>query len=728
MDSTRNLDRSVGELKGVGEVRKKALAKLGIETLRDLICHYPRAYQNRADEKNIAEVEKILCERDSFIGSVILTVSSTPTSKMIRRGMNILRFKAFDEFGKVEITYYNQNYLKETFSQGSNFRFWGKIYKEAGILKMTSPIYEPYVKGIKLRSLYPVYPLTAGISQKFMTGIINEAIERALDEVEEIIPSETRNKYGLMTQKEAIYNIHFSQCTNEIESARRRLSFEEAYVISSAFAAEKYKSVQSAPAFDASCVINYYSALPFELTSAQKRCVEEICADLGRPSPMKRILVGDVGSGKTAVAAAAAFVAVQNGFQCAVMVPTEILASQHFSDFKPLFACFGINVELLTGSTPSTEKKRIAEVLSGKKKDLTGRIDIIVGTHALISENVEFSNLGLVITDEQHRFGVMQRALLTEKADGVHTLVMSATPIPRTLSLVYYGDLDISKIDEMPPGRQRVDTYVVDERYRERINRFIRTHAKAGNKTYIVCPMVEESQLKGSKAHVASVENDPEEMANYIVYEREENKAPVKATVEFARELSLRLPDLKVGLINGKMKPTQKDAVMKDFSEGKIDVLVSTTVIEVGVNVPTATLMIVENAERFGLSQLHQLRGRVGRSDKKSFCILVSDSKNEKSRKRLSVMKNTYDGYEIAEADLKLRGAGDFFAENGRYRQHGDASSFLFGEGADHEIVSEAVMAAYETVSSDPSLEREENSSLKHRISLLRRNISGIIS
>lgn len=728
MENEGKITTSVGELKGVGEVRKKALARMGIVTLRDLICHYPRAYQNRADEKNVGEIESALSESDSFIGSVILTVAATPSSKMIRRGMNVLRFKAFDEYGKVEITYFNQSYLKETFVQGSTFRFWGKVYKEAGIIKMTSPIYEPCVKDIPLRALYPVYSLTSGISQKFMAGIIKEAVEKVLCEVEETVPREICEKYNLMTQREAIYKIHFSQSTEEIEAARRRLSFEEAYIISSAYAAEKYKSLQSASSFDTSYINEYFSALPFDLTNAQKRCIEEICEDLKKTSPMRRILVGDVGSGKTAVAASAAFVAVKNGYQCAVMVPTEILASQHYADFKPFFAHFGINVELLTGSTSASEKKRILEVLSGKKKDLTGQIDIVVGTHALISDNVSFSNLGLVITDEQHRFGVMQRAILTEKSEGVHTLVMSATPIPRTMSLVYYGDLDISKIDEMPPGRQKVDTYVVDERYRERINRFIRTHAKAGNKTYIVCPAVDESGAKSGRKQTAA-ESDPEEMANYIVYGRaEENKSDLKSTVEFARELSLRLPDLKIGMINGKMKPSQKNAVMNEFSEGELDVLVSTTVIEVGVNVPKATLMIVENAERFGLSQLHQLRGRVGRSDRKSFCILVSDSKSENARRRLTVMKKTYDGYEIAEADLKLRGAGDFFAVNGRCRQHGDTSSFLFGDGADHELVSKAVMAAYETVKSDPNLEKGENTVLKDKISQLRKNIAGTIS
>lgn len=728
MEKESFLEMPVSELKGVGEVRRKALAKLGIETVYDLLRYYPRAYQNRAETKDVSEISSILLNNESFIGSVILTVAGVPTVKMIRRGMSVLRFKAFDEHGKVELTYFNQNYLKDVFTVGASFRFWGKIYRESGVLKMTSPIYEPYVEGIELPSFVPVYPLTSGISQKFLYGIIKEACERGLREEKEVIPENIREKYSLISVYEALQKIHFAKSLEDIESARRRLSFESAYVIASAFAAEKYKTEGNAPSLSNCDISEFLETLPYKLTMCQMRSLNEISEDLSKTSPMRRILIGDVGSGKTAVAAGAAYIAVKSGYQCAVMVPTEILATQHYADFKALFSKLGINVELLTGSTSASDKKRILSNLSGNEEDLAGHIDIIVGTHALISDNVIYSKLGLVITDEQHRFGVMQRASLADKAESVHALVMSATPIPRTLSLVYYGDLSVSKLDELPPGRQKVETFVVDERYRDRINRFIRTHAKVGNRTYIVCPMVEEGQNKSTKAYSSRMENDPEEMANYILYDEDVGKNPMKATVEFARELALRLPDLHIGLINGKMKPSQKDAVMKEFSEGTIDVLVSTTVIEVGVNVPEATLMIIENAERYGLSQLHQLRGRVGRSDRKSFCILVSDSKSQKARDRLSVMKNTYDGFEIAEADLKLRGAGDFFAADGRYRQHGDTSAFLLGDGTDHELVSEAVKAAYETVSSDPDLEKNENSVLKNKIVLLRKNIIGTIS
>ena len=341
---------------------------------------------------------------------------------------------------------------------------------------------------------------------------------------------------------------------------------------------------------------------------------------------------------------------------------------------------------------------------------------------------MEFEKLGLVITDEQHRFGVMQRASLAGKTNGVHILAMSATPIPRTLSLVYYGDLSLSRLDEMPPGRQRVDTYVVDDRYRDRINKFIRTHARAGNRTYIVCPMIEEAEAKSAKENRRLEDTDPEEMANVILTEPVSYGENVRSTVEFARECALRLPDLRVGMIHGKMRAPQKDAVMREFCDGELDVLVATTVIEVGVNVPEATLMIVENAERFGLSQLHQLRGRVGRSDRKSFCILVSNTNSEKAKERLSVMKNTYDGFKIAEYDLKMRGAGDFFSPEGRIRQHGDASSMITDSDADRATTEAAVTAARETVSSDPTFALPENRRIGERISKLRGNIENTLS
>ncbi len=726
--SALTLSSPVGEIKGVGEVRRRSLSRMGIETVEDLIRHYPRAYQNRGDTKNLKEVDEALTgERREAPFSVILTVGTEPTAKMIRRGMNILKFRAFDEFGTVEMTFFNQNYLKDVFRVGSEFRFWGKIEREGRRLCMTSPIYEE-VKG-ELPALVPVYPLTTGISQKFISGIIKTALAEVSESIDDVFTKEFCEKWSIETLPSAIQKIHAPRTIDEMDAARRRLCFEDVFMTAAALATEKSRGTgDRAPVFENTDTKRYVDSLPYKLTGAQVRSLREITEDLGRDVPMRRILIGDVGSGKTAVAAGAAYAAVASGYQCAVMVPTEILANQHYEDLKAIFTPLGINVALLTGSLSQSEKRRVRSVLSGDSEDLTGGIDIIVGTHALITEDVKFEKLGLVITDEQHRFGVMQRAALAEKTRGVHILAMSATPIPRTLSLVYYGDLSLSRLDEMPPGRQKVDTFVVDDRYRDRINKFIRTHARAGNRTYIVCPMVEEAEAKSARERAKKSESDPEEMANVILTERDSGGANLRSTVEFARETALRLPDLRVGMVHGKMKPAQKDAVMKEFCEGNLDVLVATTVIEVGVNVPEATLMIVENAERFGLSQLHQLRGRVGRSDRKSFCILVSDSESEKAKERLAVMKNTYDGFEIAEYDLKMRGAGDFFSPEGRIRQHGDAAAMITDSDADRATTESAVAAARETVTSDPTLSLPENRKIGERIARLRGNIENTIS
>ena len=726
--SRLTLSSPVGDVKGVGEVRRKALSRLGIETVEDLIRHYPRAYQNRGDTKTTREIaESLSGDRREGLFSVMLAVGTEPTARLIKRGMNVLKFSAFDEFGKVEMTFFNQNYLKDTFRVGREFRFWGKVERDGGRLKMTSPLYE--AANGELAALVPVYPLASGISQKFISGIIKTALSDVADAVEDTFSAEFCRKWGIETLQGAIEKIHAPRSLDEIDDARRRLCFEEIFMTAAALASEKSRNAgESAPAFENTDITRYVKSLPYELTGAQKRALREITGDLEKSVPMRRILIGDVGSGKTAVAAGAAYAAVASGYQCAIMVPTEILAEQHFEEFRAIFSPLGINVELLTGSLPAKEKSRVRSLIAGEATDLTGGVDIIIGTHALITDDVKYEKLGLVITDEQHRFGVMQRASLAGKTNGVHILAMSATPIPRTLSLVYYGDLSLSRLDEMPPGRQRVDTYVVDDRYRDRINKFIRTHARAGNRTYIVCPMIEESEAKSARENERREDTDPEEMANVILTETPSYGENVRSTVEFARECALRLPDLRVGMIHGKMRAPQKDAVMKEFCDGELDVLVATTVIEVGVNVPEATLMIVENAERFGLSQLHQLRGRVGRSERKSFCILVSNTNSEKAKERLAVMKSTYDGFEIAEYDLKMRGAGDFFSPEGRIRQHGDASSMITDSDADRATTEAAVTAAKQTVSSDPTFALPENRRIGERISKLRGNIENTLN
>ena len=478
--------------------------------------------------------------------------------------------------------------------------------------------------------------------------------------------------------------------------------FEQLFVLSASLCMKKaQRTVSGARALESSDLSPFTDLLPYEMTDAQKRSVGEIASDLARCVPMKRILCGDVGSGKTVCAFAAAYIAVKSGAQAALMAPTEILAKQHYAEAKPLFEKLGFTVSLLCGSMTKAQKDKTRRMLEGADGE---RIDFIIGTHALLTESVKFDDLGLVITDEQHRFGVMQRAALEEKAENVHTLVMSATPIPRTLSLIKYGDLDISRIDEMPRGRKKIGTFCVDSSYRDRLNAFIEKQAAKGHQTYVVCPAIEEQAKKAESA---------EEMADIYLTERINEGLPVKSATECAAELSAKLDGLRVACIHGKMKAAEKDAVMASFSAGETDVLVATTVIEVGVNVPSATLMVVENAERFGLSQLHQLRGRVGRGSAKSWCILMSDTKNEKSRERLAVMEKSSNGFDIAEEDLRLRGPGDFLGREGEIRQSGEADLGLADGCTDPELIARASQSASALVGADPSLSAPEHALLR---------------
>jgi ATP-dependent DNA helicase RecG len=709
-------ESSVSEIKGVGDTREKQLHRLGIDTVGDLVRHYPRAYQNRGDTKTVAEIAEHVTENvDSGPVSVILTVSGEPYVKMLRRGMNVLRFRAFDETGMCEITYFNQNYLKDVFHTGSTFRFWGKMKYEYGSLRMTAPAFEAYAEDKPLPPLVSVYGLSGGLKQKQMATLISEALSAVSGSIDEVIPGSVLREEGFCTAAYALRNIHMPESEEALERARRRLSFEDQFVNAAALASCRTRKTGHAIPMTDDDISPLLDLLPYSLTGAQKRSVSEIAADLSADIPMSRILTGDVGSGKTAVAAAAAYIAVKNGCQCALMVPTEILAVQHYRELEPLFTRLGLNCALLTGSTPAAQKKTIYGRLSGDMPSVTGDIDFIIGTHALLSEEVEFKRLGLVITDEQHRFGVMQRAALADKTEAVHTLVMSATPIPRTLSLVYYGDLAISKLDELPPGRKTVKTYLVNTDYDERIIAFIRRQAEDGHQSYVVCPAVEDTAQQDDFA------DDADELYNYLTEEPAE-VLPMRSAVSFSKELALKLPDLKVGCVHGRMRAAEKDKVMRRFVDGEIDVLVSTTVIEVGVNVPAATLMVIENAERFGLSQLHQLRGRVGRGDATSYCVLVSDSKSETAVHRLETMKRNHDGYAIAEEDLMSRGPGDFFAASGALRQHGGAIT------ADPQLTVRAVNAARRVVDADPTLSLPENQSLRLRVEALRRGAENTVS
>ncbi len=695
-------------LKGVGDSKAKALARLGIFSIYDLLHYFPKAYQHRGNITTVAEASMNLrMTGEASPCALVLTVGSDAVTKMIRRGMVLTKFKAFDESGVCEVTFFNQGYLKDTFKKGTTFRFWCRPTYEYGKLQLSSPAYEICIPGRKLDAIVPVYPLTRGVSQKLLSTLIKEAM-RYTGALEEHLPSSVILENSICSLSYAIKNVHFPEDLETLYKARKRFEFDRIFCTSAALAMRGARRSSCAPAMAQCDLTPILSALPFTLTGAQAKAVSEIASDMTGERQMCRILCGDVGSGKTAVAAVAAYIAASNGYQCALMVPTEILAKQHYAELMPLFKDLGYRAVLLTGSLKASEKRTLQAQIAGG--DNSPRL--IIGTHALLTDSVEFENLGLVITDEQHRFGANQRAALGEKSACAHTLVMSATPIPRTLSLVYYGDLDRSVLDELPPGRLKVGTFAVDESYRSRLNGFIKKQAEEGHRTYVVCPAIEENE---------AAPDDPDNIYDIDFSDGRESEPPLKGAVEYAAKLSEALPSLRVGFVHGKLKTAEKDAVMSDFAEGRLDVLVSTTVIEVGVNVPEATLMVVENAERFGLSQLHQLRGRVGRGRAKSYCILVSDTKNATSRKRLEIMCNLSDGYLIAEEDLKLRGPGDFFANGGIIRQHGVSMQKMV-EDADEELWQNAIFAAKGLIDRDPTLSDPSNAGI---LRIVRKLLSG---
>lgn len=683
----------INVLQGVGPARAKAYSKLGVNTVSDLLYHFPRAYENRGDIKLLSECvpgdKAALC----------LVIGTIPKKTMIRRGMTLLKFTAFDESGICEITFYNQNYLADKFPLGATFRFYGQVEKVGKRYKMSSPAYEIMIEGEELPPLVPVYPLTEGLTKNRLVTDIKAAINAVSPELEDYLPDDIRSRYKLCTLPFALRAIHDPENYESVARAKRRIVFDEFFTFALGMALSgKKRREYGAPKCENNELKGLLSAFPYELTGDQKKAIDDIKKDMASGVPMSRILVGDVGCGKTVCAMAAMCIAVQSGRQAVLMAPTEILARQHFSDISPIFEKMGYKVGLLVGSMTATEKKRVRASLISEDNSL--RTDVVIGTHALISEGVEFADAGVLVTDEQHRFGVAQRATLSKKGHHAHVLVMSATPIPRSLALILYGDLDLSKINEMPKGRQRVDTFVVDESYRPRLNAFIEKQVEQGDQVYIVCPSVEEKETEYS-GEIA--------LAEFGV--QKEEMPPLKAAVQLAEELSSALPNLNVAFLHGRMKGAEKDGVMKHFVDGEIDVLVSTTVIEVGVNVPNSTIMIVENAERFGLAQLHQLRGRVGRGSKKSYCILVSDSKGEKARERLETMKREYDGFAIAEKDLLLRGPGDFIkgSSDPLVRQSGGLRFKLADMSEDSGVLSDAYEAAQELLQTSPDLSANEN-------------------
>lgn len=653
------LDLSVTTLWGVSSARQKLLKNLGITTLRDLVWHFPREHENRQNVVDIADA--VPGEYSSLVLEVVTNVTSTRIhSSKKTRAMTVQKFIASDNSGGARITFFNCEYLKDVFTVGRKFRFYGRVDGIAGACSMTSPEYEPFVDGKELDPFVPKYPLTAGLSSKLMLTLIKQALVMCKEDIQERFDENVRKEYDLCTLYEALCNIHFPENEKSLENAKRRLAFEELYEfqLKIILLGEKGRSGKAYkvkyPDMKA-----FTNSLAFELTAAQKRAIQDILVDMTgvkKPeenvedeyiTPSRRLVQGDVGSGKTVVAAGAIYASAKSGFQSALMVPTGVLAVQHYKSLKELFSKFHITCALLTGDTKQAEKRDILENIKN------GKIQVLIGTHALIEDSVEFENLALVITDEQHRFGVNQRKTLESKGRiKPHTVVMSATPIPRTLAMIMYCDLDISIIDALPSGRQSIDTFAVGEDKRKRAYDFISKLVKEGRQAYVVCPLAEEKNSEGEYIQTGNYE--------------------MRSAKKICEDLKKGpFCDLRVDYIHGRMKQAQKDEIMSSFSQGDIDVLVSTTVIEVGVNVPNAAVMLVENAERFGLSQLHQLRGRVGRGEHKSYCILVSPlmqkSKDSDFAKRIKIMCDSSDGFEIARKDLEIRGPGEFFGS----RQHG---------------------------------------------------------
>lgn len=618
-----NLDSNIQFIKGVGEKRAKLFNSLGIFCVDSLIHFYPRKYEDWSASKNLEAV------KSGETVSIKATLITPVKEAMIRRGLTLFKCKFSDGENVISVTIFNNKYLAKSLRIYEDYYLYGKIEKSLLNFSMNSPKIE---KAENILAIQPVYPAKEKLTSRSISKIMKTALDE-LGEIEETLDDEIMRKYSLISLDKAIKNIHFPNSADDYLPARKRLIFEELLTLQLGLLKLKSnKKSETALVIKDDYSGEFEKLLPFNLTNAQKRTISECLQDMKSKYPCNRLVQGDVGSGKTAVAASLIYSVIKNGYQATMMAPTEILATQHYESLLKILAPAGINIRLLTGSTPAKEKKEI------KKALFDGEIDLIIGTHALIQNDVAFKNLALVITDEQHRFGVKQRAQLAEKGEDVHTIVMSATPIPRTLGLILYGDLDISILDELPPGRQEIRTDVVDSRYHKRLYKFIKDAIARGEQCYIVCPAVEE------------------------------NETNIKSAEELADELANgEFKGYNLGILHGKMKPKDKEAIMKSFASGKVSLLVATTVVEVGVDVPNATIMVIENAERFGLSTLHQLRGRVGRGNKKSYCVLVSDAKGETARERLMTMKKYSDGFKIADTDLKLRGPGDFFGS----RQHG---------------------------------------------------------
>lgn len=688
-----DLKQNVQYVKTVGPNKAEALNSLNIYTLEDLLTYYPREYEDRSKVKKIAN----LVEGEDI--SIEATVVQEITINRIRKNMTVLKTIVEDSTGRCTITWFNQTYIKEQIKRGQTYRFFGKVTKEFNKIEMRSPVFDEVEKQKNTGKVVPVYPANYKITQNTIRQAVQNALAMVKGNLEETLPEYLCTDYQLWELEKAINQIHFPDTTQNRLQARKRLVFEELLILQLALlelkgSNEKYLGIQFDKNVKMSDVIN---KLPFSLTKAQLRVLEEIDYDMENQKPMNRLLQGDVGSGKTVVSIIAAYKAIKSGYQAAIMAPTAILATQHFEEFKKILEPFGIKCGLLLGATKPKEKQEILEQLE------KGEIDVLIGTHALFTEKVVFSKLGLVVTDEQHRFGVRQREAIAEKGNHPDVLVMTATPIPRTLALILYGDLDISIIDELPPNRKKIETFAVTKRMEERVNNFIRKNIKEGRQIYVVCPLVEEKEEETSDEELFLA-------GELIQNAKADLKAVKKWTEIYQKEI---FPEFKVACVYGKMKPKEKDQVMQEFKDGKIDILISTTVIEVGVNVPNASVMVIENSERFGLAQLHQLRGRVGRGEYQSYCILKYDSKcSQVGRERMKIMQETNDGFVIAEKDLELRGTGEFFGT----KQHGLPEFKIANLFVDMPMLKSVQSIALKIEAEDKGLKQEKNEKLRKSV------------
>ena len=663
-------------LKGVGPTKAKQFAALNIFTLEDLICHFPRGYEDRT---RLVTIEKLEVDRPACFKAMVM---NTPRTAHIRKGLDVTKVQVTDHTGRLNLTFFNQKFTTDRLQYGKEYIFYGAVSGDFIGYNMATPVFEELnAPPVTTRRVLPIYPLTAGLSNVAVVKAVEQALA-ICDVPAEILPQSVRQKYGILPAQRAYYAIHAPSSMEEAELAKRRLIFEEFFVFSAGLSLMRAaRAGKTTPAYKHTDLKEFYQALPFSLTGAQSRAIGEIVADLRRGTPMNRLVQGDVGSGKTMVAVAAAYLTVKNSKQAALMAPTEILAEQHYKSLSKLLTPLGIRVCLLTGGLTPKQKKDARQLIAD------GQTDFVIGTHALVTDSTQFRDLGLVVADEQHRFGVAQRSALSAKGEAPHLLVMSATPIPRTLALLMYGDLEVCVLDELPPGRQQIDTFLVGESYRARINAFIRKQVDMGHQCYVVCPAVGEN-----------------------------GDLDLKAATVWAETLQQTVfPDLQVALLHGQMKSTEKEQVMAAFARGEADVLVATTVIEVGVDVPNATLMVIEDADRFGLSQLHQLRGRVGRGDSKSYCILTTHNKNPETVARLKALCKTTDGFRIAQEDLKLRGPGDFFGS----RQSGLPVFRVANLSCDLQTLQQAQQASKEWIEAEGTADTPEGAALRARIGQL---------